>query len=344
VDLSVAWSVATQAQPPQAAQPSRSPWLVVPIISSNPKLGTSLGGLVGYLRNFDPQSRVSLFAAGFAYTTTESKIGVLIARTSSGQDHHRVVALAAFGKVKNDYDDYLGTGQSLKTDSNLYAVVGRYVYRVAGSWLVGAQGSSANYQVFGASAADDAVLETLGVRGFKSTGLGLVVMRDSRDNEDMPTRGWFMNANSLAYREALGGDESYDVYRLDGRGFVRHGGKHVFAVRQNNQFTSGAPVAAEATVILRGYKLGQYLGKYMSSLEAEERVRIAGRIGATFFAGAAYLYGGDTPGSASERLYPSYGLGVHYVIKPEQNMLVNLEYAHGNAENWGLYMKLGYSW
>ena len=45
------------------------------------------------------------------------------------------------------------------------------------------------------------MLETLGVQGFKSAALGAVVMHDSRDNEDMPTRGWFLNLNNLAYRE-----------------------------------------------------------------------------------------------------------------------------------------------
>jgi hypothetical protein len=34
------------------------------------------------------------------------------------------------------------------------------------------QGSAANYQVLGATAEDDLVLETLGVRGFESAGVG----------------------------------------------------------------------------------------------------------------------------------------------------------------------------
>jgi hypothetical protein len=39
-------------------------------------------------------------------------------------------------------------------------------------------------------------------------------MHDSRDNEDMPTRGWLLNVNNLAYREALGGSSSFDAYRV----------------------------------------------------------------------------------------------------------------------------------
>ena len=168
-------------------------------------------------------------------------------------------------------------------------------------------------------------------------------MHDSRDNEDMPTKGWFLNMNNLAYREALGGASSYDAYRADFKIFLEHGGGHVLAIRQFNWLTSDAPAAAEATVVLRGYKLGQYLSPYMSSLEAEERLSFSARWGATLFAGAAQLYG-EAPVALSRTTYPTVGAGLHFVIKPEQHMLVNLEYAQGVEGNRGLYLKLGYAW
>ena len=57
----------------------------------------------------------------YKYTSTDSQIFSAFARTSSGADHHRIVLIAAFGLIKNDYDDYLGTGQPLKTDDDLKA-------------------------------------------------------------------------------------------------------------------------------------------------------------------------------------------------------------------------------
>jgi hypothetical protein len=97
-------------------------------------------------------------------------------------------------------------------------------------------------------------------------------MHDSRNNLDMPTAGWYANVNNLAYSAALGGENSFDAYRADFKGFVLHGGKHVLALRQFNWVTHDAPAGARATVILRGYKFGQYLAPYMSSFEAEERL------------------------------------------------------------------------
>ncbi len=328
---------------PAAADKARSPWLLLPVFSSSPKLGTSGGGLGAYMRTFDAKSRVSLFGASYQYTSTHSQIASAFARTSFGADHHRIIAVGVFGNIKNDYEDYLGTGLPLETNDDVRAVVARYLFRAKGDWFIGAQGTAANYQVLGATDEDDLVLDTLGVRGFKSAALGAVLMHDSRDNEDMPTKGWFLNVNNLAYSEALGGEASFGAYRVELRGFWKHGGRHVLALRQYNWLTSDAPVAAEATVILRGYKFGQYLSPYMSSLEVEERLSFSKRWGATVFGGTAALYG-QAPVTLEHTFYPNIGGGVHFVIKPVQRMLVNLEYAQGIGNSRGVYVKLGYGW
>jgi hypothetical protein len=339
---------AQQPSPDAPAQPaaekeSRSPWLLVPMFSSSPKLGTAFGGLGAYMHVFDENSRVSLFGVSYRYTSTHSQIFSAFARTSSGADHHRVVAITVLGHIENDYDDYLGTGQPLKTSDDLKAFVARYLFRAKGNWFIGGQGTAANYQVLGATPEDDLVLETLGVRGFESAALGVTLMHDSRDNEDMATTGWFLNLNNLAYREALGGAQSFDAYRIDLRSFWKHGKGHVLAMRQFNWLTSDAPSAAQGTVILRGYKQGQYLAPYMSSLEVEERWSFNRRWGATLFVGAAGLYG-EPPVPLDRSIYPSFGAGLQFVIKPQQRMNVNLEFAQGIEDNRGVYLKLGYAW
>ena len=52
------------AQPAAADEP-RSPWLLVPVFSSSPKLGTAVGGLGAYMHIFDAESRVSLFGVSY---------------------------------------------------------------------------------------------------------------------------------------------------------------------------------------------------------------------------------------------------------------------------------------
>jgi hypothetical protein len=58
---------------------------------------------------------------------------------------------------------------------------------------------------------------------------------------------------------------------------------------------------------------------------------------------AVGLYG-EAPVTLERSIYPDIGAGVHYVIKPVQHMLVNLEYAQGIGDSRGVYMKLGYAW
>ena len=297
-----------------------------------------------YAHKFDPDSRLSLLGVNVQYSTTHSIVAAAFARTSFQADHQRLTVVAAFGYIKNDYDDYLGTGQPLKTNDDLKAAFARYLYRVYGDWFVGGQGNAANYQVLGETAQDDAILEALGVRGLESAGLGAVVMHDSRDNEDKPTRGWYANVNNVAYREGLGGSASYDAYRVDGRMFWPHGKGHVLAFRQFNWLTYGAPTNGQATVVLRGYKLGEYLAPFMSSFEAEERLSFNRRWGATLFAGAATLYGTSSTTAGNKALYPTWGGGVQFIIKPDKGLLVNFEYASGIESNRGAYLKFGYAW
>jgi len=323
---------------------AESPWLVVPTFSSSPKLGTSLGALAGYLHYFDEKSQVSMFGVTGQYTSTGSTVASAFGKASFGEDHHRLTAGLVGGNIKNDYENFLDTGRPLKSEDQLRAAFTRYLYRVKDNWFGGVQAVYTDYTTFGQSPIDEQVLNVLGLTGFKSAGVGLAAVHDSRDLEAAPSRGWFLNVNNVAYRESLGGEENFDVYRTDYRGFWSHGGGHVFAVRQSNHWTSGAPAAAYASVPLRGYKMGEFLGKYMSSLEAEERLRLAEKWTATFFTGIACLYGDGRECSDSENLFPNLGLGVQYVLKRREGIVLNLEYGAGEGGTYGVYLKMGYAY
>ena len=117
----------------------------------------------------------------------------------------------------------------------------------------------------------------------------------------------------------------------------------MLGVRQNNNLTSGAPLTAQASPNLRGYKSGEYLGENFSSLEVEERVHLARRWGATLFVGVGCLYGDGMACSDDENIFPSYGVGIQFILKAKDGIVGNLEYARGKGDNEGLYMRGGYS-
>jgi hypothetical protein len=342
--LILAPSAAAAQSPLEKLNPEEkeSPLLLVPTMTQSPKLGFSLGAIAGFLHYFDEKSRPSIFGVSAQYSSTASKVAAAFARTSFGRDYHRVLFLAAGGEIKNDYSDFLGTGVELESSDDLRAGVGRYLYRAVDNWFVGVQGITTNYHIVGEAAFDEQVLQVLGLQGFRSAGLGASVYHDSRDNEDSPKNGWVFNANNIAYRDTFGGEENFDVYRVDNRVYVSHGKGHVLAFRQYNQFTVDAPASAFAPIQLRGYKFGQYLGENMSSIEVEERYRLGERWTATVFAGIGFLYGNGQSFDDSDTRFPNAGLGVQFALKKREGIVMNLEYAVGKDDNYGVYIKLGY--
>ena len=58
----------------------------------------------------------------------------------------------------------------------------------------------------------------------------------------------------------------------------------------------------------------------------------------------AGLYGESGTLSTERDFYPTWGGGIHFVVKPKERMLINFEYAAGVQSNRGLYLKFGYNW
>ena len=354
--LSLALAAAAFNCAPALAQPAepnqddaltkleKSPWILAPVFQSNPKLGTSVGALGGYVHYFDAKSRPSIFAAMGQYTSTDSIIAGMQARASWDEDRQRLIAGAMYGYIKNDYSDYLGTGVPLQSNSEVKGMIGRYTYRVRGNWFLGVQGLYQNFNIGGETNFDQTVLDVLGAVPYKSGGAGLVGQYDSRDNENSPTEGWLATLSNIAYREALGGESSFDVIRADFRYFLPHGDGNVLAFRQLNHLTYDAPTQVKAPVQLRGYKVGQYNGEYMSHLEAEERYRVSEKFTATLFVGVACVYGGGKDCSDRANLYPNAGFGAQYILKPKEGIVLNLEYAQGKDSNKGVLLKMGYAY
>ena len=317
--------------------------LTAPVFTSNPKLGTTLGATGGYIHFFDRESRPSIFAVTGQYSNTDSIVGGAFARTSFDADRQRLNVALTYGNIKNDYDDFLGTGVPLRNNAELKSVIARYLYRVHGDWFVGVQGIYQNFAIAGDTAFDDLFLDVLGIAPYKSGGLGLVGYYDSRDNDFKPSEGWVVSLNNLAYRESLGGAQDFDIYRVDFRHYVSHGEGNVFAFRQLNHLTHDAPTQNRAPVQLRGYKVGQYTGPYMSQVEVEERFALAQRWTATAFAGVGCTYGQGKNCSDRENLFPMVGAGVQYILKPAVGIVLNLEYAQGKSGNNGVILRTGYA-
>ena len=325
---------------PSVEEVKSSPWLITPILSSDPKISTSAGILAAYIHKFDKESPPSMFGVMGTYSTTASYKYGAFAKTHFGQDNHRLNAVIASGLIRNDYEDYLGSGLPVQTTDNLKMFMLRYTYRVHGRWYVGPQWISTNYAISGDDALSGNIMEQIGLTGFDSNGLGLYVQFDSRDNQYSPSTGQSFEVHNVAYREALGGDDSFDTLSSNYQYYLPHGKGNVLATRLKGRWTNDAPPGGYSSVDLRGYTRGQYLAPHNTSLELDERIAIKGKWGASLYAGIAVLYG-DGSFDATDSLFPAAGTGVFYQINDEK-MVVRADIAIGKNGNYGIYLKVGH--
>ena len=334
----VAWADESP-EDPEAENTKTSKWFGTPLISSDPKVSTSAGAMVGYMHAFDEASPPSIFAVAGTYSTTDSWIAGIFAKTHFGEDRHRVTAGAFGGLIRNDYSDFQGSGLPLQTTDDLTVYALRYVTRVYGHWYLGPQWISANYVISGSDALSGEIIETIGLTGFDSNGLGLLVQYDSRDNQYSPSSGQAFEAHNVAFREALGGDVSFDAYSADYQYYHSHGNGHVLALHAKGRWTHDAPPGGYSSVDLRGYTRGQYLAPHMTLAEVEERFALTKKWGLSAFTGLAVLYGGDRD-TSEDQWFPNIGGGVRYKLNQE-GLIVRAELAVGIDDNYGFYLQFG---
>jgi hypothetical protein len=320
---------------------SRSPWLLVPLVSSNPKLGTSLGGMAGYIFRFDEKSEPSLLAVQGQGSNTSSRTVGLGGKLYWNESRDRIIVGAVGGKVTNDYLDFLGTGQEVRSDENLRAFFLRYQHEFFPHWFFGMQAVYSNYDVEGTDPTSELILDRAGLAGSVSSGVGLVVSYDTRDNTNNPTAGTYARLHNIAFRDGLGSDADFDVLTADWAWYARTSEHNVVVLHAKGRWTKDAPPSKESTVELRGYTRGQYLGRNSLTLEAENRYMFKPRWGAKAFAGVACLYG-DGEHCSGDQVFPMAGAGVFYILKPASNMVVSAEFAKGNGDNRGFYLSFGH--
>ena len=155
------------------------------------------------------------------------------------------------------------------------------------------------------------------------------------------TRGSHFIAHNIAYRESLGGDESFDVYHAKYEHFFPFGQGNVLGMQLVGRWTDDAPQGGFSSVTLRGYTRGNYLAEHYSHLDLEARFSIAKRWSLTAFAGVGCLYSSVSDCGDSDDLYPAGGVGVFYLLRPKAGFVIRADYAVGKEDNSAFYLTLG---
>ena len=168
-----------------------------------------------------------------------------------------------------------------------------------------------------------------------SSGVGLRLSFDSRDNNIYPMRGNLLELSALTYQPAIGSDYEYNKVYIEYSNYHTLFTDHVLAFQTVLGITTGVPpfygmFALDET--LRGFSENRYVDRNMVSLQAEYRMPLFWRVGVVGFVGAGQV--ADSPGSFSiNRFHPSGGVGLRFAMLREDKINLRIDYGRSSDDS-----------
>ncbi len=175
-------------------------------------------------------------------------------------------------------------------------------------------------------------------------GIGVIVRYDSRDIPVDAREGWFLNFTSTFYSRSFGGDNNYQIYMLDYRGYktMRREGQ-TLAWQLKTRFGSGSIPYGEMAQLgtpfdLRGYLWGQYRDRNMAFAILEyrhmfwrpkkNRVSKSGLVG--WFAGGTIFHEWEKTADIN-RWLPNGGIGYRLEVQPRMMARIDLGFGRNTT-------------
>ncbi|MEZ8823947.1 BamA/TamA family outer membrane protein [Vibrio amylolyticus] len=175
-----------------------------------------------------------------------------------------------------------------------------------------------------------------------TSGLGLVVDYDTRDNLFYPTQGYQLSAEYMAYDEAIGSDYSYQNLSLNGQIYLPLSDAWNLAFAGNYQhFSSDELLIAPTTkpyVALRGVSSYRYQGDEILTAQTQLSYDIDNRWKVSAFYGHGVAQQSDTTDALNH--VDAYGVGFRYHIARRYGLRLGIDIAFSDQEG-ALYFNMG---
>ena len=188
----------------------------------------------------------------------------------------------------------------------------------------------------------------LGSEGGITSGIGLLVNWDTRNNIFYPTSGSYFQLSASLFGSALGSDYGFNRYNLDLRQYISLFSSHVIAVQCYMNIITGEPPFQKLSLLggrignhnlMRGYYEGRYRDKNMIVFQMEYRLPIWWRFGLVGFVGF-----GDVADKIKDfelkKFKYSIGWGIRYLLIRNEKINVRLDFGYGKNSS-GIYITIG---
>nr|WP_269670524.1 BamA/TamA family outer membrane protein [Stenotrophomonas sp. SY1] len=177
----------------------------------------------------------------------------------------------------------------------------------------------------------------------RTSGLGLSLEYDSRDNPFTPSSGWLGMIEGNFYLPGIGSENSFQSYRGHVYGYWPIGKHFILGGRADARWANGdIPFYRLPYIDLRGIGSARYQDTRAAVLETELRWNMTRRWALIGFVGAGRTWGRHNSfGDGASQV--SKGAGVRYLIARQLGMHVGLDYAWG-PEDDTFYIQAGSAW
>jgi outer membrane protein assembly factor BamA len=313
--------------------------VVVPIPRSDPTLGTGLALPALFLYNPEGKGRPWMTGVGAMYTDSNSWATGIFQKAYLLDDRLRLTGALGYGDLNLDFYG-VGANAGKQGVSVPISQRGSFLFleglgQIAPSTFLGVRYRRINLETGFRNAPVPGLGITIPATQLNNTSaaMGPVLQFDTRDSEQYPTKGTFVDFNWVFARDALGSDSDYDKGQVAANHYMSLSSSSVLALRASMCSAGGQVPFYDLCLFgsnndLRGYVGGQYRDKAMFALQAEYRWRFAERWGLVAFGGAGSV--AKSLGNFRDSdLLPAVGTGLRFLASKKHGVNVSMDYAIG---------------
>ncbi len=355
-------------------------FLPVPIIITEPAVDNGLGAVGLFFHETDEQQalrreRLQADDSGTASLLTPSASALAAAYTGNGsyfvggghmgfwrQGRIRYLGGGGYGDVNLDFygSGNVNLNKPLELNTKALGIVQSLKFRM-GDWplYVGVGQRYIDASIEPVSLGDlggdllppelqerwEEIIRSLLSVDVTTSGLGLVVEFDTRDNFFSPRKGFRYELDHLWYRDGLGSDIDYELTEFTGLNYLPINEQWRTALRVNTQYANAdglLPQFATPAMVLRGIPAARYQGNAIGVLEAEVTRQLNPRWSVNAFMGAGRAANafGDLSDAKSR---VTHGGGFRYLVARRYGLEMGVDVARG-PEDTILYIQAGTAW
>lgn len=312
--------------------------VILPMYYYTPETGHAFG--VGGLRNFylgkDTSNRDDQFSSYYK--------GKLIYTQNKQYEVSAGAVLFSKGNVwqfQNDMDfmrfpmNFYGVGNEIdpnlfeQYDAQLITFNNKLVRNITGDFYAGLQNQFKS--MFNVVAGDKGLLNEniVGSQGGISSGLGLSVRYDTRDNANSSRKGIYTNFELVQFAKIFSSDYTFTHTTFDIRAFKTLHDKLVFAAQYYHNLNFGTVPFFKLAALggdqrMRGYYSGMFRDQHYAVSQVEFRYLIFKNLSLVTFVGAGGI--GEVPSEISESLKYSFGGGFRWFVKGTDRLCIRFDY------------------